>query len=106
MRFIVVSPSSRWAFNASSSARYVDRSARKDLMRSVAFSVLDGLSSCLARSAYWSIVREKEVRDAEIWPCKEGGVVVGEEAKRSRSRRMEEDCLSAELKVEFWGDGA
>jgi len=48
------------------------------------------------------MVREKEVREAEIWPCREGGVVVGEAAKASRSLRMEEDCLRAELKTEFW----
>jgi hypothetical protein len=34
-------------------------------------------------------------------PWREGGVVVGEEAKASRSRRMEEDCLRAELNVVF-----
>jgi hypothetical protein len=71
-------------------------------MRSVALSALEGLSSCLVRSAYWSMVREKEVREAEIWPCREGGVVVGETAKASRSLRIEEDCLRAELKMEFW----
>ena len=49
------------------------------------------------------MVREKEVREAEIWPWREGGVVVGEAAKASRSLRMEEDCLRAELKTEFWG---
>jgi hypothetical protein len=48
------------------------------------------------------MVRSKEVREAEIWPSREGAVVVGVEAKRSRSLRREEDCLSAELKVEFW----
>lgn len=35
-------------------------------MRSWAFSFLEALSSVLARSAYWSRVREKEVREAEI----------------------------------------
>lgn len=48
------------------------------------------------------MMREKEVREAEIWPCREGGVVVGEAAKTSRSLRIEEDCLRAELKIEFW----
>jgi hypothetical protein len=71
-------------------------------MRSVAFSALEGLSSCFVRSAYVSIVREKEVREAEIWPCKEGELDAGSAAKASRSLRIEEDCLSAELKVEFW----
>ncbi len=48
------------------------------------------------------MVREKEVREAEIWPWSEGGVVAGEAAKASRSLRMEEDCLRAELKMEFY----
>ena len=51
------------------------------------------------------MVREKDVREAEIWPWSEGGVVVGEAAKASRSLRMEEDCLRAELKMEFWEGG-
>lgn len=37
-------------------------------MRSRAFSCLAGMSSFFAISAYSSMVREKEVRDAEIWP--------------------------------------
>jgi hypothetical protein len=73
-------------------------------MRSIAFSALEGFSSCFESSAYESIVREKEVRDAEIWPCKEGELEAGSAEKASRSLRMDEDCLSAELKAEFWGD--
>jgi hypothetical protein len=48
-------------------------------------------------------VREKEVREAEIWPRRDGGDVEGREARVSRSARMEEDCLRAELKVVFYG---
>ena len=71
-------------------------------MRSTAFSALEGLSSCFVRSAYWSMVREKEVNEADSWPWREGGVVAGEEANTSRSLRIAEDCLRAELKTEFY----
>jgi hypothetical protein len=47
------------------------------------------------------MVREKEVREAESWPCRAAGVVDGAEEKVSRSRRMEVDCLRRELKIEF-----
>jgi len=95
--------SSRWDFRAWNWDLYEDNSPRKDLILSVAFPCFEGLSSCLESSAYESIVREKEVREEAIWPCRLAGVVSGEEAKMSRSRRMEEDCLRAELKVEFCG---
>jgi len=48
-------------------------------------------------------VRENDVKLAEIWPRRDAGVVVGEVEKDSRSLRIEEDCLRAELKIEFWG---
>lgn len=72
-------------------------------MRSRAFSFFDGLSSFFTRSAYWSMVREKEVKDAEIWPSSEGVRAVGGE---ERSRFREVDCLRAVLKRVFWFRGA
>lgn len=46
------------------------------------------------------MVREKDVRDAEIWPWRAGeGDAVS--ANRSRSLRMEDDWRSAELKSAF-----
>jgi len=47
------------------------------------------------------MVREKEVREAEIWPWRAGEPVVGAVEKVSRSLRREVDCLRAELKREF-----
>ena len=46
-------------------------------------------------------MREKDVRVDEIWPWSAGLAVLGLVAKVSRSRRMEVDCLSAELKRVF-----
>ena len=47
------------------------------------------------------MVRENEVRDADIWPCSAGD---GDDvsAKRSRSLRMDEDWRRAELKSAFY----
>ena len=78
------------------------------------------MSSFFARSAYSSIVREKEVSEALIWPvkdkgqrkkspsglsrgipCKAGEDEFGESAKASRSLRTAEDCFRAELKRGF-----
>lgn len=89
-------------------ARKVLRSERKAERRSRALSFLEAFSSDLARSVYWSRVREKAVREAEIWPrregvgCCAGEVVVGEELEeRERSRFREVDCLRAVLKRVF-----
>jgi hypothetical protein len=46
-------------------------------------------------------VRVREVRVLLIWPCRAGEAVLGLEAKVSRSRRMEVDCLREELKSVF-----
>jgi len=43
----------------------------------------------------------KDVRAADIWPCRDSDVVAGFSAKASRSLRMDVDCFKAELKVEF-----
>jgi hypothetical protein len=58
------------------------------------------------------MVREKDVRDAEIWPCSAMGEEEEEDdeagavsAKRSRSLRREEDWRRAELKRAFCGEG-
>jgi len=67
----------------------------------VAFSAFWALSSRLVRSAYESRVREKEVRDAEIWPVNEAGAESGEEESVVRSLRREVDCLRAVLKRVF-----
>lgn len=72
-------------------------------MRSWAFSFLAGLSSVFARSAYESRVREKEVRDAEIWPSSDGVSGVPDGAERSRLRDV--DCLRAVLKRVFCNRG-
>lgn len=45
-------------------------------------------------------MREKEVRDAEVWPRREGVSVVPDGGEE-RSRLREVDCLSAVLKREF-----
>lgn len=47
-------------------------------------------------------MREKDARDAEICPCTAAGVLAGEEANESRSRRRDADCFSAELNREFY----
>jgi len=47
------------------------------------------------------MVREKDVRDAEIWPCSEGEGL-DDSAKRSRSLRSDVDWRSAELKRAFY----
>lgn len=63
------------------------------------------LGSVFARVEYWSRVREKEVREEEIWPRREGvgGVVlVGDWGERSRFREV--DCLRAVLKMVFYRD--
>ena len=44
-------------------------------------------------------MREKEVREAEIWPRREGVRFVGELGSRSRLREV--DCLRAVLKRVF-----
>ena len=92
--------SSDCSFSSLCCSRKDCSSARKETIRSSAFSFLEGFSSVLARSAYWSRVREKAVRDAVIWPRREGvrGVTEGVE----RSRFKEVDCLRAVLKREFW----
>lgn len=77
-------------------------------MRSNAFSCLVGLSSCLASALYSSMVRAKEVSEAErepraagvsgvVWSWEEDGV-----ERAERSLRIVVRCLSAELKVVFW----
>jgi len=48
-------------------------------------------------------VREKEVREAETWPRREGVSCVP--GGGERSRLMEVDCLSAVLKRVFWKRG-
>lgn len=45
-------------------------------------------------------MREKEVRDADIWPRREG--VRGPEGVEERSLRREVDCLRAVLKRVFF----
>lgn len=47
------------------------------------------------------MVREKDVREADICPWREAEEEEGESAKLSRSFRMAEDCFRAELKSEF-----
>lgn len=74
------------------------RSARKEAMRSSAFSFLEGFGSVRASCVYWPRVRVKEVKEAVIWPRREG--VGGVERERSRFREV--DCLRAVLKREFW----
>jgi hypothetical protein len=49
------------------------------------------------------MVRAKDVRLADIWPCS-AGEGLDESAKRSRSLRMLVDCRRAELKRAFWRD--
>ena len=114
-RFWAWAASSRAALRASSWARKSDSSARKLRRRSKAFSCLEGLSSCLASWLYSSIVREKEVREAEREPSAagvrldDGGCCEvpsdGEEkegfVRAERSRRIVVLCLSAELKWVF-----
>lgn len=52
------------------------------------------------------MVREKEVREAEIWPCRDGeDDVAGRAEKFWRSVRREVDCLSAVLNAIFCGRG-
>jgi hypothetical protein len=68
-------------------------------MRSSAFSFFKGFNSDFARSEYESRVREKEVREAEIWPSREG--VKGWPGGAERSRFREVDCLRAVLKRVF-----
>lgn len=66
----------------------------------MAFSFFAAFSSCLASSAYESIVRENAVSDADIWPRSDGVscVPAGGDA-RSRFRAV--DCLRAVLKRVF-----
>jgi hypothetical protein len=46
-------------------------------------------------------VREKEVKEAEIWPVREAGADRGLDERVVRSVRREVDCLRAELKSGF-----
>lgn len=83
-------------------------------MRSRAFSCLAGLSSCLARELYSSMVRWKAVREALREPSAAGliwaaeGVACGSDEegwleRLARSLRIEVLCLRAPLKVVFCG---
>lgn len=99
---MVVCVSSLLALRSLNCSRKLTRSLRKVFIRSTAFSAFAALSSFLLRSAYSSIVREKDVIDALICPCSErDGVVGGSCDNCSRSARIAEDCLSAELNIEF-----
>ena len=97
----------------SSCTRYSDSSVRKLRILSYAFSCLIGLSSCLARLLYSSIVLVKAVRLAESEPSaagviafdggEEGSLVVYEGlASVERSLRIEVLCLRALLKDVFY----
>ena len=75
-------------------------SARNKVIRSWALSFFAVFISDFASSAYWSSVREKEVREADIWPRSEGVRIVPAGGVE-RSRLREVDCLSAVLKRVF-----
>lgn len=108
-RFWLCTISSRADLTASNSRRYSASSVRKLRIRSLAFSCLAGLSSCLASELYSSIVRWKAVREALREPSAAGlrsafGVedaAVEEEERAERSLRIEVLCLRALLKVVF-----
>jgi hypothetical protein len=46
-------------------------------------------------------VREKEVKEADIWPVRDAGAERGLDERVARSVRREVDCLRAVLKTEF-----
>jgi hypothetical protein len=93
--------SSDCSFNSLNCSRKDCSSPRNEVMRSCALSFFAVFNSDLASSAYWSRVREKEVREADICPRREGVRIVPVGGVE-RSRLREVDCLSAVLKRVFW----